>query len=111
MNAFKVGPTKFGNKGVLNLHYYADGSLTIQVLSDDDIMEPMYKATIYLDTPPADGCVWLKGWSENEGVPDAFVKAGLGTLTGRVCATGFVEAPEFKLNDELTKAYNQMKGN
>lgn len=36
--------------------------------------------------------VWLKGWSENEGVPEALERAGFVVLTGETMPTGYVHA-------------------
>ena len=36
--------------------------------------------------------VWLKGWSENVGVPESLEAAGLVRLTGETCPTGFAHA-------------------
>lgn len=42
-------------------------------------------------TPPTNQ-VWLKGWSENEGLPEALEKAGAVRLTGDVTPAGFATA-------------------
>lgn len=75
---------------------YGDGSTAIQGMSPTG--EPLFKATVALENNrPAEGCVFLKGWSENEGIPEALVKAGVVELTGRKAKTGFCEAIEAKL--------------
>lgn len=56
-----------------------------------------FTATVSLPVPPASNCLWIKDWSENEGVLDSLVKAGVVKPTGRVQATGFVEAHEAEL--------------
>ena len=91
-----VGKTKYSNKSVLEQRLYADGTLAIRGTNPDDGL-PNFTATVWLETPPSDGCVWLKGWSENEGVPEALVAAGVVKLTGRKQASGFVDAVEAKL--------------
>lgn len=56
--------------------------------------------TVCLWEPPAPlrpGHVWLKGWGENEGAPEALEEAGLVELTGETWPTGYVEAQEGKL--------------
>ena len=69
------------------------------VLSEPGADGPAYfKATVNI--PEADvpeGHVLLKGWSENEGLPRAMVKAGIVELTGRQVPTGFCVAEEAKL--------------
>jgi len=59
--------------------------------------EPLFTATVALEQKPADGCVMLKGWSENIGIPQALEDAGVVELTGRKFPTGYVEAEEAKL--------------
>ena len=88
--------SKYINEEV-NLHFgnYGDGSPSITATSLD--FEPMFKATVALNEKPADGCVFLKGWSENEGIPEALVKAGVVELTGGGVSTGFCLAIEAKL--------------
>jgi len=50
------------------------------------------------DGPRApDGCVWLKGWSENEGIPNALEQAGIVHRTGETHPTGFVKAELAKI--------------
>jgi len=59
---------------------YFDGALAIQGFRGS---VPEFKATVHMDTPPGEGCVWLKGWSENEGIPAALEAAGVVKLTGK----------------------------
>jgi hypothetical protein len=59
--------------------------------------EPLATATVWLDVPPAKGCVWIKDWSENEGVFDSLVEAGVIEETGAVCHSGYVTAREGRL--------------
>jgi len=75
--------------------HYANDSVAIKGISLDG--EPMFTATVALDEKPSEGCVFLKGWSENEGIPEALVKAGIVELTGRRVKTGYCEAVEAKL--------------
>ena len=74
---------------------YGNDSIAIQGFSLGGV--PIFVATVALDEKPKDGCVFLKGWSENEGVPSALVKAGIVELTGRKIKTGYCEAEEAKL--------------
>ena len=84
-------------KGEVELQFgkYQNGSTAIQAFSLYG--EPEFKATVALDELPSEGCVFLKGWSENEGIPAALVKAGVVELTGRKIPTGYCEAEEAKL--------------
>ncbi|KAB1661679.1 hypothetical protein F8O07_07175 [Pseudoclavibacter sp. CFCC 13796] len=47
---------------------------------------------------PAEGCIFVKNWSENAGMLESLESAGIGTRTGRYVETGFVSAPELRLN-------------
>jgi len=79
----------------LNFAKYQNGSTAIQAFNL--FGEPEFVATVTLDEVPPKGHVFLKGWSENEGIPDSLVKAGIVELTGRLIPTGYVEAQEARL--------------
>jgi len=81
---------------LLTFLHYKDGSVAI-VGHGWNTGEPLFTATVWLPDAPDEGCVWLKGWEENEGVPEALVKAGVVRLTGRTCHTGYCEAQEARL--------------
>ena len=59
--------------------------------------EPLFKATVAIDEVPPPGHVFLKNWSENEGIVEALIVAGIVELTGRTVKTGFCEALEAKV--------------
>jgi len=84
-------------KGEVELQFgkYPNGSTSIQAFSLYG--EPEFTATVALEVLPREGCVFLKGWSENEGIPAALVKAGIVELTGKKLPTGYCEAEEAKL--------------
>lgn len=88
--------SKYCNEEIeLSFAYYGNGSRAIQGFTLQG--EPQFVATVALDEIPAKDCVFLKGWSENEGIPEALVKAGLVELTGRKIPTGYCEAEEARL--------------
>ena len=88
--------TKYCNEEIeLSFRYYENGSRAIQGFTLQG--EPQFVATVALDEMPAEDCVFLKGWSENEGIPEALVRAGLVELTGRKIPTGYCEAEEARL--------------
>lgn len=90
----KVGPAKFMRGGYLAFsHYPFNGEIAIRIYSEDG--EPEATATVALEHAPdarERNGVWLKGWSENDGVPEALEKAGIVKLTGETHPTGFCEA-------------------
>ena len=64
--------------------------------------EPWFKATVVIEgQKPGEGCVFLKGWSENTGIPEALVKAGIVEFTGRIVCTGYCQAEEARLLVEV----------
>lgn len=73
---------------------YSDGSTALVVM---DGFERVATATVWLPTPPQEGCVWIKDWSENEGMLASLVAAGVVEATGQVEPTGFVVAHEARL--------------
>lgn len=90
---------------------YGSGELSMEIIDREGTAYPtsipgerLTVATVslipYGNPKPAYGCVWLKGWSENEGIPDALVAGGVVTLTGRSTSTGYgVIAVEGRLTD------------
>ena len=77
---------------------YYNTSIAITGVSTNGLHEPIFKATVAIDGElPNDDCVFLKGWSENTGLPEALVRAGVVELTGRKVTTGWSEAIEARL--------------
>ena len=88
--------SKYNNEMVeLSFNFYENGSTAISGTSLEG--EPLFTATVALDKIPPAGHVFLKGWSENEGIPEALVKAGIVNLTGNTVKTGYCVAQEAKL--------------
>lgn len=52
-------------------------------------------ATVTVNLPPSEGCVWVKTWSE--GIFEEMVARGLLEETGRTMPTGYVAAREARL--------------
>lgn len=77
---------------------YHDGSLALRLLTDTG--EPASIATIclsHLDIKPADGNVFIKDWSENEGMLSGLIAAGIIGNAVREIPTGFAKAYECPL--------------
>jgi len=91
--------------GVMLFRYQGNDRLAIELWELDESgrpSEPFYRATV--NVPEAyvpEGHVLLKGWSENLGLPQAMVEAGIVELTGVKVPTGMVEAEEAKLLREI----------
>lgn len=92
----RVGPAKYFKSGVIKFAEYAENNIAILIV-DEFSEERLAVASVNLDELPPKGHVWLKGWSENEGIPEALEKAGIVELTGETTPTGYVEAQLAKL--------------
>lgn len=100
---FKVGAAKYTKAGYIGIEQYRNGEVALTVTSEDG--EPQATATVAIQgAPSAPDHVWLKGWSENEGLPEALEAAGLVTLTGRIWHTGYADAHEAELSPALASA-------
>jgi hypothetical protein len=100
---FTVGPSKYSKGGRVYLSTYAHGGMIALIVKWDDDYPPEYIATVNmsLSRPLAKNEVWLKGWGENEGVPEALEKAGILKLTGETMPCEYSEAQLGVLSDEL----------
>lgn len=80
---------------------YANGRLAL-MLESPESGEAYCTVTVNIPEEKLtdNDCFFLKGWSENEGVPEALVAAGVITLTGRTVKTGHVTAAEGRLCPE-----------
>lgn len=114
MNAARVfitkSPTAYLPKGcrVKFSRYGADHSPAILLEMPNG--EPAATATVCLPGSPPDGHVWLKDWSENDGIPQALAECGVLTLVpGKYQRTGFVIAPLAKLSDEAIKQLPEVR--
>ena len=87
--------TKYG-MGVVCVGFYGGNDGIAISLVDDTSMEPLATCTVnlvpYGSRPLLPNEVWLKGWSGNEGLPEALEEAGVLKLTGETMPTGFVTA-------------------
>ncbi len=103
MNKFKklgyCGPAVICKGGMVEITKYpADDSIALVVNPGTEDAET-YSVCLAGEYPPPikEGHVWLKGWSENKGVPAALEAAKLIELTGNTWTTGYVEAQEARL--------------
>lgn len=103
---FVCGPTKFckGNSAI-SINWYGDGTPAL-VLIDPETNTKNMTATVNMsateDRPPPHH-VYIKDWSENEGVLDALIKSGLVEKTGTVARAGFCVAHLVKLKPQLAE--------
>jgi len=102
MAALTIGPTKYSRGGRIKFGWYGSGEIAMRVVNSAGERELVATVSVvpYGAPDPGRHGVWIKDWSENEGVADALVKAGIVRLTGQTHSTGFVQA----LHAQLTKA-------
>ncbi len=80
--------------------FYANNRIALKLTDAEDGM-PVATATVNVpEATLTEGEVLLKGWSENEGLPEVLEQAGLVELTGMYIPVGFVRAQVARLNEE-----------
>lgn len=97
----KIGPSEFSKGGTLRFGYYmpepGDTALRIAAWVDGGGSRE-YVATVNTEgAAPEEGFVYLKTWSENEGVPDALQASGAVELLDEHRACGYELAVKAKL--------------
>lgn len=106
-NVLRMGAAKWTKGGLIKFGRYGSGELAIQIINETD-GQPEAKATVslvpYGAEDPGEFGVWLKGWSENEGIPEALEKAGIVQLTGAQHSTGYTFAQHGVLTDTARAA-------
>jgi hypothetical protein len=96
-----LGGTAWPNVTLIRSAYYADPD-TIALAANTEDGEPLAAFSVNLHgNPPAHGAIWVKTWSEGEGVAEQLVALGIIELTGRKAAAGYSLAVEAKLIGEL----------
>lgn len=102
-----IGPATYLPAGYVRFELYQSNEIAIELL--DSTYEPMGVATVALihqGAPhPGPFGVWLKDWSENHGVPEALVDAGLVKLSGEVFPTEHVTARHAELTPMARDIY------
>lgn len=77
---------------------YHDGSIAIEAFSYID--GPASRITVCIDVPPAEGNIMVKSYSENSGMLEALIKAGVIDAPVREHPTGFVYVYECPLTEK-----------
>ena len=76
---------------VVLANYSSNGRIAIMLLCEDG--SPMTTATSCIDHPMPEGCTAIKTYSENEGILEALVEAGIVRETGHTATNGFAKFP------------------
>jgi Rieske Fe-S protein len=77
--------------------HYGNGRKALQLVDAED-GSPIATASVNLsDEPLGEGEVFVKNWSENEGMVEALTVAGIVEPTSRVVVSGYVTVPVCRL--------------
>ena len=94
----KIGPTKFSKGGEISILRYYDENLCLRIVdSQTGITELTASVNLAPEEQPNDDCVFIKDYSENEGVLAALIAADIVEPTGRTVQSQYVEFPEVRL--------------
>jgi hypothetical protein len=90
--------TRYGLHQVVQARFdrYRNGQIALQLVTEQD--EPWLTASCAIDAPIPAGCIAVKDWSENEGVPSLLARCGI--IDGEPVArarSGFVAVPIYRL--------------
>jgi hypothetical protein len=93
-----VNDTRFGLNETVRVQFerYPNGQLALLLVTAD--REPWLTATSTISSAVPTGCIAVKDWSENEGVPAILLQSGVieGDPVARV-SSGFVAIPIYRL--------------
>ncbi len=111
----RMGATKYAPEGgkLLLTKYVSNGVLALLLTNEEGERE--LTCSVNLRNPPAEGCLWIKDYSENEGVLEALIEADIVRMTDRTERSGYSVLYECKLlvpvPDDVEYAGSQMEGN
>ena len=79
---------------------YVEGGTALMAVTPET-GEEYFTASVYMEgmTPDDPNTIWVKSWSENEGIMEELVSHGVLELTGQTAQTGFVTAHEAVIQD------------
>lgn len=109
MSQSKLGTVRFKEWDCrVEIQTYPTTNRTALLLKDVKDSSPIAVATVNLpDQPLPDDELFIKNWSENEGIYEALVKAGYIKTFHNVVATGYVTALQVKMTPALLELLNQ----
>lgn len=94
--------TPYGSATILVGRYPAGGAIAIQLVADDEPMEPMATFSTNLAPRGAQVCCdefCVKTWSENEVLVAPMLSTGLFEDTGKRVPSGYVVSPVWRIKD------------
>lgn len=105
LESIQLGDTTYpGPISVQVTGYLAGGVAVILVTSEEGYPELLTKVSIVVPNKhPAEGCIFVKDYSENAGVLQTFIDKGWLEKTGREVKSGWVTIPEARLLGDLAE--------
>lgn len=102
----RVGPATYTQGGYIRFGRYASGEIAMEILDESNESQCVAIVSLvpYGAPHPGKYGIWIKGWFENEGLPQALVDAGVVTLTGRRHSTGHAQAQHAELTERARAA-------
>lgn len=87
MHEYTLDTTYGPMTGTLSFAEYGDGTLAVTLNTDEGPERLSINLGAYGNTPP-EGHIWVKDYSEHEGMAEAIEKAGIAIRTGRKASFG-----------------------
>jgi len=81
--------------------WYHDGSMAIRALSGYG--EVVMTITVCVDEPAPEGHIWVKSWSENEGILEWLIENGFVIDSDIIRPVNFVNVHLCELTEKFTK--------
>jgi hypothetical protein len=99
---YKIEDKEYNVK-IVTEHYMTDNSPALSLYSNDEqgYYMPFLRISVRHAIRPAEGCIWVKDYSENEGMCKWLEENNIAEVTGVKLATGFVELIEMRLKGEI----------
>lgn len=79
------------NDVVTHAATYPNGSLALVLYNEHGAVATV---SVLAELPADEGCIWVKNYSENAGVQEALIDAGVLKLTGRTTRVGYATVHE-----------------
>jgi hypothetical protein len=101
--------TTYNDVTVWLTKYFNDAPALLLTIEEPGGRENLAIVSSNLGTLPAEGCIWVKDYSENAGVLAQLQSQGLLETTGVTQPSGWVVLPEARFIGDLAVAFERFK--
>ena len=94
--------------GFYTAKYQNNGALFIGIAQKSALglrSEPLMDVTVNLDAPPPEGCIYVKSYSENDGLLEALQTMGLITEVLYGMPSGYVMIPACRYDPDVLASF------